>query len=242
MPGIDHSRKRAPGSGGPARGHGRWRRRDWIRRNLPTASRGVTTICIALSATVAIASLAPARGGDGTSIEITERLCETTGGGEFVPIPRFPGERIDVRLIPDVRMLSRRWPIFVSDGFSRSGVHARNGEHPLGLALDIVPDFASGGTWRDITELAKWAEPKQNQPRRPFRWVGYNGDPNHGRGNHLHLSWSHNIKTRPFRPTRTTYTRLCPRGSTKGPKSPPGSGGGGGIGARLAPPVPERSE
>jgi hypothetical protein len=25
----------------------------------------------------------------------------------------------------------------------------------------------------------------------PFRWVGYNADANHGRGNHLHLSWRH---------------------------------------------------
>ena len=27
--------------------------------------------------------------------------------------------------------------------------------------------------------------------RTPWRWVGYNGDANHGRGNHLHLSWNH---------------------------------------------------
>ena len=42
-----------------------------------------------------------------------------------------------------------------------------------------------------MTRLARWAEPRQNRPRAPFRWVGYNGDANHGCGHHLHLSWSH---------------------------------------------------
>jgi hypothetical protein len=48
-----------------------------------------------------------------------------------------------------------------------------------------------GGSWNDIDRLARFAEPHQNQPRAPWRWVGYNGDANHGRGNHLHLSWRH---------------------------------------------------
>ena len=39
--------------------------------------------------------------------------------------------------------------------------------------------------------LALWAEPVQNQPVPPFRWVGYDGDAGHGCGNHLHLSWNH---------------------------------------------------
>ncbi len=42
-----------------------------------------------------------------------------------------------------------------------------------------------------ITRLAHWAEPVQEQPRPPFRWVGYDGDAGHGCGNHLHLSWNH---------------------------------------------------
>ena len=45
--------------------------------------------------------------------------------------------------------------------------------------------------WRGITRLAKWAEPLQNRPRAPFRWVGYDGDAGHGCGHHLHLSWDH---------------------------------------------------
>ena len=47
--------------------------------------------------------------------------------------------------------------------------------------------------WRGITRLAHWAEPVQNRPRAPFRWVGYDGDAGHGCGHHLHLSWEHAI-------------------------------------------------
>ncbi len=46
-------------------------------------------------------------------------------------------------------------------------------------------------TWAGITRLALWAEPTQNHPAPPFRWVGYDGDAGHGCGNHLHLSWQH---------------------------------------------------
>jgi hypothetical protein len=62
-----------------------------------------------------------------------------------------------------------------------------------------------GGSWKDVDRLAKWAEPRQNHPRAPFRWVGYNGDRNHGRGNHLHLSWSHTA-TKPGRIAATVWT------------------------------------
>ena len=68
-------------------------------------------------------------------------------------------------------------------------MHAAGGEHPLGLGADLVP--GPGGSWELVDELAAAAEPVQDHPRPPFRWVGYDGDPNHGRGNHLHLSWQH---------------------------------------------------
>jgi len=116
----------------------------------------------------------------------TRRL---TGGGQIVPIPGFPGERIDARLLPDIAYLVRTFHVFVTDGYSTDSVHAANGEHPLGLAVDLAP--GPGGSWDDLDRLAAWAEPVQNQPRPPFRWVGYNGDSRHGRGHHLHLSWQH---------------------------------------------------
>lgn len=143
------------------------------------------------------------------STKIDHRLCETVGGGRFVPIPGFPGERIDRRLLRDVRYLVRRYDIFVTDGYSTAPYHAKNGEHPIGLALDIVPNELEGGSWRKITRLARWAEPRRNRPRLPFRWVGYNGDKGHGRGDHLHLSWAHS-ETKPRDPARTVYTIRCP--------------------------------
>lgn len=116
-------------------------------------------------------------------------ITKITGGGAIVAIPGFPGEQIDQRLLPDLDYLVRTYHVFVTDGYSTSSIHAAGGEHPLGLAVDLVP--GPGGTWDDVDRLAAWAEPVQNQPRAPFRWVGYNGDANHGRGNHLHLSWRH---------------------------------------------------
>lgn len=152
-----------------------------------------------------------------SSVQLEEGLCETSGGGAFVAIPGFPGESIDQRLLKDIAWMVSKYKIFITDGYAASG-HAANGEHPIGLALDIVPNKAAGGTWRKVTKLARLAEPKQNQPRPPFRWVGYNGDVNHGRGNHLHLSWMHSA-TKPKVPAETVYSRYCPGEGT--PQPPP---------------------
>ena len=110
------------------------------------------------------------------------------GGGRIVPIPGSPGMSIDSRILRDVLFLQRRYRFAINDGYAPIG-HKAAGEHPLGLGLDIVP--GPGGTWDDIDRLARWAEPRQNAPRPPFRWVGYDGDADHGRGHHLHLSWDH---------------------------------------------------
>lgn len=108
----------------------------------------------------------------------------------IVGIPDAPGESIDQRILADVLWIEKNYKVKVIDGYASSG-HAAGGEHPRGLAIDVIPDPRRGGTWDDVDRLAAWAEPKQNDPRDPFRWVGYTGDPNHGRGNHLHLSWGH---------------------------------------------------
>jgi hypothetical protein len=153
-----------------------------------------------------LAAPAPARM---ESVKLDRHLCKTIGGGRFVPIPGFPGETIDRRLLRDIAWMKRRFEIFITDGYSTAPVHAENGEHPIGLATDIVPNRAEGGTWRKIGKLAKLAEPVQDQPIAPWRWVGWNGDPGHGRGDHLHLSWMHS-PTRPRHPARVVYTRRCP--------------------------------
>jgi hypothetical protein len=128
--------------------------------------------------------------------------------GTIVPIPAAipheDGDMVDRRILPDLRWIARHFPIYVTDGYSGPlpngehagchGCHVRHSDHYNGLAVDIVPLTWSEKCdrhWRGITRLARWAEPRQNQPAPPFRWVGYDGDAGHGCGNHLHLSWEH---------------------------------------------------
>jgi hypothetical protein len=135
-------------------------------------------------------------------------IREVHAAGEIVPIPASipheAGDMVDSRIVPDLRWIAARYPIYITDGYSGPlpgggwagchGCHVAGSDHYNGLAVDIVP--VGGGTacdaaWAPITRLAEWAEPQQNQPLPPFRWVGYNGDAGHGCGNHLHLSWEH---------------------------------------------------
>lgn len=109
-----------------------------------------------------------------------------------VPVPGMPGERIDPAILPDLQFLLTNYKGKLTAGYATSG-HSPRGEHPLGLGADIVPDTARGGTWDDIDRLAKVA--KQTQQAGIFRWVGYDGEPGHGRGHHLHISWDHDPKT-----------------------------------------------
>jgi hypothetical protein len=199
--------------------------------------RIAVALAAALGAVLAVVGLATAARTTMTSTRISPKLCETTGGGKFVAIPGFPGEMIDRRLLADIRWIEHRYPIFITDGYSTDPVHAQNGEHPIGLALDIVPDKSAGGRWSDVTRLALWAEPKQNEPRTPFRWVGYEGDEGHGIGDHLHLSWSHS-ETKPGKPAKLIDTIRCPDpiGTTQPPTpdpptpDPPTTGGSPGTG------------
>ena len=220
---------------------------------IATPARRRIVAAIALVAALAGTLVAAADGQAAMrSTKLGPGLCETVGGGKFVDIPGFPGEQIDRRLLRDIRWMRRNYAIFVTDGYSTAPYHAANGEHPIGLALDIVPDRARGGTWRKITRLAKLAEPRQNRPRPPWRWVGYDGDAGHGRRDHLHLSYMHS-DTEPKVPARTVYTFRCPKqrdGRRKGyfiGQPAPASGGirAAALGSRgaidpLAPPIVER--
>ncbi len=130
------------------------------------------------------------------------------GPSSIVPIPTSipheAGDMVDKRIVPDLRWIAQRYPIYVTDGYSGPlpdggwsgchGCHVVGSDHYNGLAVDIVPLVPSSSCdarWTAITRLALWAEPKQNRPVLPFRWVGYNGDVAHGCGHHLHLSWNH---------------------------------------------------
>ena len=132
------------------------------------------------------------------------------GPGKIVPIPASipheEGDMVDRRIIPNLRWLAKRYPIYVTDGYSGplpdgehagcDGCHTKNSDHHVGLAVDIVALSSKPGClgpWAGITRLALWAEPEQNKPSSPFRWVGYDGDAGHGCGHHLHLSWNHAV-------------------------------------------------
>jgi hypothetical protein len=173
------------------------------------------------------------------------------GTGEIVPIPAAipheEGDMVDRRIVPDLRWIAQRFPIYVSDGYSGPlpngeqvgchGCHVKHSDHYNGLAVDVVPVNGTGkcdAAWRGITRLALWAEPQQNQPAPPFRWVGYDGDAGHGCGNHLHLSWEH-APAPQFQ--LAEWVEVFPVGEQPGrkqrhrrpkspPKPPPGPAGG----------------
>jgi hypothetical protein len=119
-----------------------------------------------------------------------------SSGLALIALPRDPGERADPRIVPDIVWIESHFKVRITDSYSTDPVHKAAGEHPLGLAADIVPDFAHGGTWDDVDRLAAYAVKSGT-----FRWIGYDGRfgttkaANHGRGNHLHLSWKHTTTT-----------------------------------------------
>jgi hypothetical protein len=172
--------------------------------------------------------------------------------GEIVPIPAVipheEGDMVDRRIVPDLRWISQHFPIYVSDGYSGPlpdgehvgchGCHVKHSDHYNGLAVDLVPLHWSDKCdvhWRGITRLAHWAEPVQNHPVSPFRWVGYEGDAGHGCGNHLHLSWEHSpapqfqlaewVEVFPVQHSAVA-TKPQPETRRSHPKPPPGPRGG----------------
>jgi len=171
---------------------------------MATAAEKTGRFLLALAALLALGLLAASAASAGPT---ATRVVYAPG--EIVPIPSAvpheAGDMVDRRIVADLRWIAARYPIYVTDGYSGplpngehvgcDMCHVRNSDHYNGLAVDIVPLNGTSGkcdaTWAPITRLAEWAEPVQNQPVPPFRWVGYNGDAGHGCGNHLHISWQH---------------------------------------------------
>jgi hypothetical protein len=224
-----------------------------LRGGIERLGLAIALACAALLCVVASASAGP------TSTRLSY------APGKIVPIPAsIPhevGDMVDKRILPDLRWIAQRYPIFVTDGYSGpllNGEHAgcdechtRGSDHYNGLAVDLVPLGAStkcDTAWAPITRLALWAEPSQGLPALPFRWVGYEGDAGHGCGNHLHLSWNHAVVQQfqlaewvevfPVGPFEAASEP--PRGKRPPtPKAPPGPAGGistvrtGGLGPRV---------
>jgi hypothetical protein len=113
-------------------------------------------------------------------------------------VPGFPGERCDRRIIPDVLVLTSSFGLRLSDCFG-GYPHETRGEHPLGLAADLVPIDGDWSRTLSLAAAAGWSPRCASDgcvDRGPFRVVLYNGFPGHGdpahtRTPHLHLSWQH---------------------------------------------------
>lgn len=138
----------------------------------------------------------------------------------LLPVRGEPGTRADERIIPDLEWIRTHYKVDLRDAYAPSG-HAAGGEHPLGLGVDIVPDARRGGNWDDVDHLAAFAAKHPGV----FRFIGYDGRfgttswPNHGRGNHLHLSWRHAGTTlgAPGRVPTLTHNGGRARGGAAGP-------------------------
>ncbi len=102
----------------------------------------------ALAVAVLLACLAAAGAG---AAPIPTRVVHATG--QIVPIPASvpheAGDMVDRRIVPDLRWIAKRYPIFVTDGYSGplpdgehvgcDACHVRDSDHYNGLAVDIVP-------------------------------------------------------------------------------------------------------
>jgi hypothetical protein len=127
-------------------------------------------------------------------------------------VPGAPGERCDRRIVADVVMLLGRFGLRLTDCYG-GAPHARDGEHPLGLAVDLVPKDGDWDRTRSLAETYGWtpACAATGCPGRgPFRVILYNGypghgDPAHASSPHLHLSWQH-APAEPF--TRAAWVRV----------------------------------
>lgn len=183
---------------------------DHSRHGGGAPARTFTLTAFALLLTIAslLAGLLAAGGAGAASLRSPGATFISRAAGEIVPVPRAiphqAGSMIDRRLIPNLRWLAKRYDFYVTEGYAGPlrghgtvgcpECHVRGSDHHYGLAVDIVAaDWSSrcSGGWRPISAMARWAEPRQNVPVAPFRWVGYNGDSGHGCGHHLHLSWNH---------------------------------------------------
>jgi hypothetical protein len=130
--------------------------------------------------------------------------------------PGFGQVECDARIVPDVLALTRRYGVRVTACYA---IHTPTGEHPLGAATDLVPVDGDWSRTRRLAHDLGWNEgcassgvaPACAHP--PFRFIGYDGYPNHGdpasclcATPHLHLSWLTSASAgEPENQSRTSY-------------------------------------
>jgi hypothetical protein len=138
-------------------------------------------------------------------------VTRVSAGGPWLAEVPGTGIRCDARIVDNVAYLLERFHMALTACYAPTG-HRSSGEHPLGLAIDVVPDpdpdpRTAGeppGTWDDVMAAARfvgWNESCaiNGCPNELARWIGYNGVPDHGDPEHcsgdcpahLHISWKH---------------------------------------------------
>ena len=136
----------------------------------------------------------------------------SASGQWLARVPGVDAERCDARIIPDVLAVLSMFGLELTACYG-GAPHATDGEHPLGLATDLVP---ANGDWDRTLTAAQafgWSPSCAAAgcpDRGPFRVVLYNGYPGHGdpahtSTPHLHLSWQH-APASPF--TRAAWVRV----------------------------------
>ncbi len=139
------------------------------------------------------------RGSAAAPARMTTSIAPRGDTAWLAPVPGFPGEECDARIARDVLALVAAYRLRITACYGGSPPHALHGEHPLGLAVDAVPD---DGDWDRIMAMARafgWDESCASSGcpgRGPFRVVLYNGYPSHGDPRHsdiphIHFSWQH---------------------------------------------------
>jgi hypothetical protein len=101
-------------------------------------------------------------------------------GGSWLATVPGTGIQCDRRIVPNVATILERYHAHLTACYAASG-HASDGEHPLGLAVDLVPQPPS--SWAQMERLARdsgWRESCATsgcagQTGTAFRFVGYNG-------------------------------------------------------------------
>jgi Transglycosylase SLT domain len=129
-----------------------------------------------------------------------QSVAKVPASDEWLQAIQGTKARCDARIVDDVLYLLQRFNLRLGDCYAPTG-HTTSGEHPLGLAVDVVP---ADGNWDNTMAAAHfvgWREDcaARGCPNEFARWIGYNGvadhgDPQHCTGEcppHLHISWNH---------------------------------------------------
>ena len=114
-----------------------------------------------------IAAMASIASGAMKSQRIDSGLCETTGGGRFVAIPGFPGEMIDRRLKRDVKMLVRKYKIYVTDGYSATRFTRPRASIPSASRSTSFPTPRGVAAGVTSTASRSGPSPSRTSPARP---------------------------------------------------------------------------